>query len=122
MIFRQARPDLPSPILTEPSFAFPSGHATVATAVYGALAVLLLRSRLPPAVRIGGALVLGALVAAVALSRVYVGVHSVADVAGGVCLGLAWLSACVASLRARGGAQRRRRRGRDSPFALRNAS
>ncbi len=37
----------------------------------------------------------GIVVAAVSLSRLYLGVHYLSDVGGGLALGLAWLSVCV---------------------------
>jgi undecaprenyl-diphosphatase len=79
--------------------SFPSGHATLATAVYLTLA-LLLAERTPPARR---ALIAGAcvLVAAIAVSRVYIGVHYPSDVAAGALLGAGWTliaARCVAAL------------------------
>lgn len=64
-------------------FGFPSGHATGAAAVYGALAVLYdrlwtRRRRMTAAL---------ALALAVAASRVVIGVHYVVDVAAGLAVG-----------------------------------
>jgi phosphatidylinositol-3-phosphatase len=75
-------------------FAFPSGHATDAAAVYGMLAVLLAR----PGRRAASAAALLAavgVVALVGLSRLYLGVHWLTDVAGGVGLGGAWLASLI---------------------------
>jgi undecaprenyl-diphosphatase len=71
--------------------AFPSGHATQGIAFFGLLAVVLLaivpgRARVTVA---GAAIVVGILSG---LSRVYLGVHWLTDVAGGFLLGGAWLS------------------------------
>lgn len=63
-------------------FGFPSGHATAAAGVYGAAAAVGdYRSR---EWRVGAA---GVVVAAVALSRVVLGVHFLVDVVAGVVVG-----------------------------------
>lgn len=92
-VFARERPTLPDAVGAESSFAFPSGHASAATAFYGALALLVLRSGLPRRVRIAAAFALGLLIAAIAFSRVYLGVHYASDVLAGVLLGAASLAA-----------------------------
>ena len=70
-------------------YSFPSGHATQASAFWFSL-VLAVRVRAAPAtLRLAGA---GAtlVVAVVALSRVYLGVHYPSDVLAGVLLGSGW--------------------------------
>jgi len=70
-------------------YSFPSGHATQASAFWFSL-VLAIRARATPVtVGLAGA---GAalIVAAVALSRVYLGVHYPSDVVAGVLLGTGW--------------------------------
>ena len=73
------------------AFSFPSGHATMSVVIYGYLAVLGahdLSTRwrwLPYA---GGAL----LIAGIAFSRLYLGMHWLSDVAAGLGLGLAGVS------------------------------
>lgn len=80
-------------------YSFPSGHATQASAFWFSL-VLALRARAQPrTVRLAGA---GAvlLVTAVALSRVYLGVHYPSDVIAGILLGTGWavyVAGCVRS-------------------------
>lgn len=76
----------------EPSFSFPSGHATLSVALYGFLAYALLRNakrrwRYRTFVLF---LSLTAIVA-VGLSRVYLGVHFLSDVWSGYLLGALWL-------------------------------
>jgi membrane-associated phospholipid phosphatase len=68
--------------LTGDGFAFPSGHAAVATAAYGGLAILLASGRF--ASRVGTAALL---VATVAGTRLVLGVHRPADVVAGVVVG-----------------------------------
>jgi undecaprenyl-diphosphatase len=73
--------------------SFPSGHTTTAAAFYAAAALLLGRRR-PRAARAaitGGAV---AIAVAVAASRVFLDVHWLTDVIGGLALGWAWFAIC----------------------------
>jgi hypothetical protein len=76
-------------------FAFPSGHATDAAAVYGMLAVLLARPG-RPAARVAAVAGAGGLVGLVGLSRLYLGVHWLTDVVAGVGLGAIWIASLIA--------------------------
>ena len=74
------------------SFSFPSGHVLRAVVAYGFLAVITART-VPVRYRwipYGVAVILST---AVALSRLYLGVHWLSDVLGSVTLGLAWVAA-----------------------------
>lgn len=69
------------------SYRFPSGHATLSTVVYGALAYYLdLGSRWK---RIAGATLL---IGLISLSRVVLGVHYVQDVVAGIVVGALFLA------------------------------
>lgn len=89
--FALPRPPVELRYVAAAGFGFPSGHAVGATVGWGAMAVALervwtVRRR---------AVLAGAVVAAVALSRVALGVHYPGDVLAGVGLGLVVLGAAV---------------------------
>lgn len=96
----------PSPLYAGlDAYSFPSGHATSAAALYIVLGVLAAEGLGRP----WKGLVLGlaaALVAAIGLSRVYLGAHWLSDVLAGVALGAAPAIAGIAL--ARGAEQGRR--------------
>jgi undecaprenyl-diphosphatase len=84
------------------SLSFPSGHATSATVVYLAIAVLLARLATKTSHRlyiIGGAVLLSFLVG---LTRVYLGVHYPSDVIAGWAVGIVWAQLCWFAARAIG--------------------
>lgn len=90
-VFQRERPSFDDPIATASSFSFPSGHALVSFAVYGALAYVLLeslRSRRTRTACVAGA---AAVVAVIGFSRLYLGVHYLSDVLAGYAVALAWL-------------------------------
>jgi len=90
--FARVRPE----VLVEPlsSYSFPSGHSSAAFAFFLTLGVLAGRGQ-PPRLRLAW-LVLASLPAtAIALSRVYLGVHWTTDVTAGALLAA---SICAASL------------------------
>lgn len=72
-------------------WAFPSAHVLRATVIYGFLAILIARA-LPLRQRWLPYSLTTVLVAAVAFSRLYLGVHWLSDVLGSLLLGLAWIS------------------------------
>lgn len=90
------RPDLDPPVATAGGPSFPSGHATSSTVSYGAVALVLLPA-VPRAARRPAVAGTVALVAAIGVSRLALGVHYVTDVLGGFALGAAWLAASTAA-------------------------
>ena len=84
-VIPRARPHVHALVPRPHSHSFPSGHATTSFACATVLALLIPRLALP----------LFVLAAAIAWSRVYVGVHFPLDVLAGAGLGLG-IGACVA--------------------------
>lgn len=86
LLFARPRPEVIPAMATPETFSFPSGHTTIAVAIYGSLTVMLLRrdQRTVP-------VVLVLLTGFIALSRIYLGVHYPSDVLGALFLGIGWL-------------------------------
>jgi len=74
------------------SFSFPSGHATMSVVVYGFITTLVAPT-LPARWRWTAYALAAVLIGGIASSRLYLGAHWLADVAGGLTLGLAWIAA-----------------------------
>ena len=80
-------------------YAFPSGHASHATAVYGMLAALLAASTPRWGRKVGSWTVALVVVGLVGLSRLYLGAHWLTDVLAGIALGAAWLFVLLTAAR-----------------------
>jgi undecaprenyl-diphosphatase len=92
--------DRPRPIVETPlahafGKSFPSGHAMSSTVTYGALLLVFLPA-IPKRWRWVAWIGTTALVLAIGMSRLLLGVHFVSDVLGGHVLGLAWLAGSAA--------------------------
>ncbi len=81
------RPPAMQFMLHDPSF--PSGHATISTALYGFCALLIARE-LSGARRWLPYLCAGLLIVPIVFSRLYLGAHWLSDTLGGLTLGMAW--------------------------------
>ncbi len=84
--FALPRPEVELVAREYDQYGFPSGHAFTATVVYGGLVQVFDRYRNP--VTTAAAVVL---IVAIALSRVVIGVHYLADVIAGVAIGVGFL-------------------------------
>ncbi len=74
------------------AFSFPSGHATLATVLYGLVAVLVARA-LSRQARIMTYCAAGTLAGIIGFSRIYLSAHWPSDVIGGLLFGIAMTSA-----------------------------
>ena len=80
------------------TYSFPSGHAMIAAAAYGALAYLAwsrVHTRRGRVELVTGTI---ALVALICFSRLYLGVHYLSDVLAGAAGGVFWLAVSVAAV------------------------
>jgi undecaprenyl-diphosphatase len=80
------------------SSSFPSGHSMSSVVVFGTVAYLAARLQKSRWARWLTLFVFGIIIASIAFSRLYLGVHYPSDVAGGMIVGLAWAAFCVATL------------------------
>lgn len=99
LAFHRARPAFG--VVTETTFSFPSGHAAIAVALYGFLIYGLCRQTQSRPLKLNCMFGGGLIIAAIGLSRLYLGVHFLSDVLGGYLLGALWLiiGICLAELR-----------------------
>ena len=97
LLAQRSRPALPWAYVHEHSYSFPSGHATLAIALYGILTWIAYRTPHPRWQR-GTALILAAsLIPAIGLSRLYLGAHYPTDVLAGYLTGAATLAVVIAA-------------------------
>src|SRR6266511_2514791 len=95
----RARPPAAQAIGHWTGFAFPSGHTTKATAVYGMLAALLAATTPRWGRKVSVWTAAALLAGLVGLSRLYLGAHWLTDVLGALTLGAAWLFVLLAATR-----------------------
>src|SRR5206468_4830028 len=112
VLVARPRPPVGQMVGSFSGYAFPSGHAAQAVAVYGMLAALFAVSTTSWPIKVAAWAAAVALWALVGFSRLYLGVHWLTDVLGGFALGGLWLFALlllartVPALRERGSGTR----------------
>jgi undecaprenyl-diphosphatase len=89
LAFQRPRPI--SPVYLEQTYSLPSGHATVAVAIYGFLFYFFWKLSKKKSARILLLISWLMLALLIGFSRLYLGVHYLSDVWGGYLLGLLWL-------------------------------
>jgi undecaprenyl-diphosphatase len=89
------RPPAEFRLVTELNESFPSGHALASAAILGVVLIVFLPSVKSAGARIAICVCVALFVAAIGLSRLYLGVHWATDVIGGWVTGLAWLALCL---------------------------
>lgn len=94
--FERARPHFVEPLLELSTYSFPSGHAMAATVLYGFIACYAARHARSWPGRVLPFLLALAMVATVAFSRMYLGVHYLSDVLAAAAEGCGWLAICIA--------------------------
>jgi undecaprenyl-diphosphatase len=93
----RARPDQWGAIVTESSYSFPSGHTVMATVFFGGLAAIVFHVTKKLFPRVLAVLGAAAMIAAVAISRVYLGAHWASDTLAGMLTGGVWVVVFVAT-------------------------
>jgi membrane-associated phospholipid phosphatase len=86
------RPTVPHLDGSPPTSSFPSGHTAASTTLYGVLVIVVLvhtRRRVWRALAVA---VAALIVLSIGTSRLYRGMHYPTDVAGGILLGLLWIT------------------------------
>ena len=91
----RTRPPIDDHLVFVNNQAFPSGHALGSVTVLGVITAVLVARLTAPRARGAVIAVAALLVAAIAFSRLYLGVHWASDVLGGWLYGGAWLGVCL---------------------------
>ena len=93
--FERARPHFVEPLLELSTYSFPSGHAMGATVLYGFIACYAARHARTWWGRVLPFVLALFMVATVAFSRMYLGVHYLSGVLAAFAEGCGWLAICI---------------------------
>ncbi|MEH2065516.1 MAG: phosphatase PAP2 family protein [Nostoc sp.] len=97
LFFSKPRPELWHQLISEKSFSFPSGHALGSMVLYGFIAYEL-ATHYPHFAKFIYSLIV-ILIAAIGISRLYLGVHWPTDIIAGYGVGFLWLMICITMLK-----------------------
>jgi len=95
--FARARPAVAEMLRQAHGYSFPSGHAMGSTVVFGALSYLAFRTVKGWRWKAAALAFAATLAVGISLSRVYLGVHWISDVAAGVLAGSMWVGITTVS-------------------------
>lgn len=93
-VFDRERPDLAFQLMPTSDMSFPSGHSTLAAALFLTVGLLLAEASKLRREKVYFLSWAVALTVLVGLSRIYLGVHFPTDVMAGWCVGTAWALVC----------------------------
>ncbi|MCC5646840.1 phosphatase PAP2 family protein [Nostoc sp. CHAB 5824] len=97
LLFSKPRPELWHRLISEKSFSFPSGHALGSMVLYGFIAYEL-AIHYPHFAKVIYSLTV-IFIAAIGISRLYLGVHWPTDIIAGYGVGFLWLMICITMLK-----------------------
>lgn len=100
LAFHRARPVFDDPLATLSTYSFPSGHVAGSTIFYGLLVAWVFTRTRSPLLRTLAVAGAALLIALVALSRIYLGLHYLSDVCAAFAEGVAWLAISIGALAA----------------------
>lgn len=91
-IFRRTRPDITQSLIFESGYSFPSGHAMFAISFYGFLIYLILKSTdTKRSTKVLSSIVIAMFMALICFSRIYLGVHYLSDIIGGILITIVYM-------------------------------
>ncbi|MDV6377299.1 phosphatase PAP2 family protein [Sporosarcina sp. GW1-11] len=94
-IFKRERPTFHR-LIDIGGYSFPSGHTMMAFSLYTILAYIVWRNLRFTWSRVVVVVLAAVMIAMIALSRIYLGVHFPSDIVGGVLASMVWLIASIA--------------------------
>jgi len=97
LAFHRPRPEMA--LYYEPTFSFPSGHATLAVSFYGFIAYLLIQNIKDFKMKMNIFFTTTILVLLIGISRIYLDEHYLSDVYAGYLLGLLWAIVAITLLK-----------------------